>query len=367
MGPKRKRLPATDSGQTSKQPKKSRSDDVTTPVIDYDLLADAIIRKQNINKVSSNASDSSTSVDTVSDNTRSSTMLVENSVQQQPSTSEMHATRTITPLLSEQNTGTSAMTFSQRPQTSASTFASTSDFSNMLNQLFSGESRANDCDIVTPISVNDGIPLGANVPLRVKNKIWADQFVDFKTLLPNYKEQTVSIQIESNSLSFSDQSSSKSQSQISIEQWTTAFFSFMAIYLVKQPLEGPNLLKYGSVIREIASSHGDAAWRHYDENFRKLQQSSHLPWQRTLSELLVSACTIHRNKQTFRSNFRSKQLNKSPKVCFNFNNGTKCRAYPCPFSHICQSCQESHPRIKCNRRNSEISKSSKLNSNPNKS
>ena len=50
----------------------------------------------------------------------------------------MNAIRTITPLVSEQNTGTSATTFSQQPQTSASTFASTSDFSNMLNQLFSG-------------------------------------------------------------------------------------------------------------------------------------------------------------------------------------------------------------------------------------
>ena len=185
-------------------------------MIEYDLLADAIIRKQNINKVSSNASDSSTTVDTVSDNTRSSTIVVENSVQQQPSTSEMHAIRTPTPLLSEQNTGTSATTFSQQPQTSVSTFASTSDFSNMLNQLFSCESRANYCDIVTPISVNDGILLGANVPLRVKNKIWSDQFEDLKTLLINNKEQTVFIQIESNSLSFSDQSSSKSQIQISI-------------------------------------------------------------------------------------------------------------------------------------------------------
>ena len=116
MGPKRKRLPATDSGQTSKQPKKSRSDDVTTPVIDYDLLADAIIRKQNINKVSSNASDSSTSVDTVFDNTMSSTMLVENSVQQQPSTSEMHATRTITPFLSEQGPPLRHLVNSPKPQ-----------------------------------------------------------------------------------------------------------------------------------------------------------------------------------------------------------------------------------------------------------
>ena len=112
MGPKRKRLPATDSGQTSKQHKKSRSDDVTTPMIDYDLLADAIIRKQNINK----ASDSSTSVDTVSDNTRSRTMLVENSVQQQPSTSEMHATRAITTLLSEQGPPLRHLVNSPKPQ-----------------------------------------------------------------------------------------------------------------------------------------------------------------------------------------------------------------------------------------------------------
>ena len=34
--------------------------------------------------------------------------------------------------------------------------------------------------------------------------------------------------------------------------------------------------------------------------------------------------------------------NKSPQVCLNFNNNAKCRAFPCPFSHICQSCQESN-------------------------
>ena len=135
---------------------------------------------------------------------------------------------------------------------------------------------------------------------------------------------------------------------MSIGDWTTSLFSFMAIDLVKQSLEGPNLLKYGSVIRENASSHGNVAWRHCDENFWKLRQSSHLPWQRTLSELFVSACTIHRNKQTFRFNLRSKQLKTSQKLCFNFNNGTKFRAYPCPFSHIFQSCHESHPRIKKN-------------------
>ena len=76
MVPKGKRLP-TNSGQTGKQPNSSRSYEVTTPLIAYDLLADSIIRKQNINKVSSQVSDSLTTLDTVSNNTRSSTKLVE--------------------------------------------------------------------------------------------------------------------------------------------------------------------------------------------------------------------------------------------------------------------------------------------------
>ena len=113
--------------------------------------------------------------------------------------------------------------------------------------------------------------------MRLKQKIWADQFVDFKSLLPNQKDTTVSIQINQNSVSFSNQTTSKSQSPLSIEQWTTAFFTFMSIFIEKKPQDAPHLFKYGFTIREIASSHGDSAWRHYDENFRKLRQSHSLP------------------------------------------------------------------------------------------
>lgn len=41
----------------------------------------------------------------------------------------------------------------------------------------------------------------------------------------------------------------------------------MAIYIEQKPQDAPHLLKYGSVIREIAANKGDAAWRYYDENF----------------------------------------------------------------------------------------------------
>ena len=54
-----------------------------------------------------------------------------------------------------------------------------------------------------PLTVQNGIPLGAIIPLRIKNKIWNDQFIDLKFLLPNFKEENVSIQIENNAIQFS--------------------------------------------------------------------------------------------------------------------------------------------------------------------
>ena len=76
---------------------------------------------------------------------------------------------------------------------------------NNLQQLFSGESVA---DIGSntysphpvPFTVADGIPLGSTVPVRVKNKIWNDQFIDLKCLLPNFKQEDLSIKIENNSI-----------------------------------------------------------------------------------------------------------------------------------------------------------------------
>lgn len=114
------------------------------------------------------------------------------------------------------------------------------------------------------------------------------------------------------------------------------------------PEDAPQLLKYISTVREIASSNGDVDWRHYDETFRKVRQTHSVPWQRTILELLVSSCTIYRSKQPFRGNFRPKFSDKYHKICFNYNNGAKCRATPCPFKHACQACGDSgHPRIKC--------------------
>ena len=61
-----------------------------------------------------------------------------------------------------------------------------------------------------PLTVQHGIPRGASIPLRIQNKIWNDQYIDLKCLLPNFKEENVSIQIENNAIQFISQSSKQS-------------------------------------------------------------------------------------------------------------------------------------------------------------
>lgn len=228
---------------------------------------------------------------------------------------------------------------------------------NNLQQLFSGESVA---DIGSntysphpvPFTVADGIPLGSTVPVRVKNKIWNDQFIDLKCLLPNFKQEDLSIKIENNSIQFNSQPFK--QSIMSLHQWTSAFLIFMSIYTEKLPQESVNLLKYCFTVREIGSSNGDNAWRYYDENFRKLRQSHKVPWQVPITEYMVKASTLtHSSRPSSYTQYSA----ISPRLfCFSYNNGKKCKNSPCNFKHMCQLCNGQHPKINCNRDKSDRNK-----------
>jgi hypothetical protein len=56
--------------------------------------------------------------------------------------------------------------------------------------------------------------------------------------------------------------------------------------------------------------HGDAAWRSYDEAFRKLRESLDLPWQKPVEELQGKAIALA-NKPSFGQPFRGKQAGKT--------------------------------------------------------
>ena len=60
-----------------------------------------------------------------------------------------------------------------------------------------------------------------------------------------------------------------------IDQWTSAFQMFVAIYTVRFPETAPALVKYSATVHDLAAK--NAHWRYYDENFRYLRQKSLFP------------------------------------------------------------------------------------------
>lgn len=198
-----------------------------------------------------------------------------------------------------------------------------------------------------PLNLSAGIPLEAGVSDRIKNKIWGKEYIDLKILLPTYTEEPFAVNITAGSFSINQGHTQKQP--LSIDQWTTCFNTFTAIYISKCPEEAANLLKYAATIREIAANHGDTAWRHYDETFRRLRLAHRQPWQKPIDELYTKAA----NLKPFRGqHFSGKKQQNGPrpfrqKVCFAFNRGMPCTASPCKFKHLCQTCFGNHSKTKC--------------------
>ena len=61
---------------------------------------------------------------------------------------------------------------------------------------------------------------------------------------------------------------------ISINQRTTAFQVFVAVYTIRFPDSTPGRMKYSATVRDLAAK--DAHWRYYDENFGYLRRKNFL-------------------------------------------------------------------------------------------
>ena len=133
--------------------------------------------------------------------------------------------------------------------------------------------------------------------------------------------------------------SSKKQMVTNIDQWMSAFQTYVATYATRSLGDTPALIKYDTVIRELATS-GDN-WKFYDENFRKLRESQGAPWDQIHLELWLRS-------QSFRTTTGelNRGLNMIPKgFCWRFRMGVYCSG--CSYKHQCFHCEESHPVTKC--------------------
>jgi hypothetical protein len=84
----------------------------------------------------------------------------------------------------------------------------------------------------------------------------------------------------------------RSRKALTIEQWTTDFLRFVAVYSLKHPHETPALMKYGEIVRDLASRRQRPAWSFYDTQFRQLRESTSIPWDRIHTEFWIMATTV---------------------------------------------------------------------------
>ena len=111
-------------------------------------------------------------------------------------------------------------------------------------------------------------PLDFMVPQKIKDKIWAREFVELSTLLLD-EDQGMELQISSHSSKPTFTLVPKTKREVNtIARWTKAFNCFTAVYSRKWPEEIPGLLKHMEVVVGLADD--NANWKAYDKGFRRL-------------------------------------------------------------------------------------------------
>ena len=205
-----------------------------------------------------------------------------------------------------------------------------------------------------------GMNLGARVSAKIKAKIWAHEYIDFGALL------SVAPPREKYSLSMTSTAGASGQPQLTLEpshtpkkvtniqQWITAFNTFVTIYSEKASDDAPKLMKYCEVVRDLSQKSAD--WLFYDEQFRYLRQSSpeSYPWDQIHWELWLRAMTNFRGKPQSsasadkvnpRVRFRPSNNNFPKGTCWTFHAGRQCRG--CQYEHVCFKCHAKHPASQC--------------------
>nr|XP_034335302.1 uncharacterized protein LOC117692196 isoform X1 [Crassostrea gigas]XP_034335303.1 uncharacterized protein LOC117692196 isoform X1 [Crassostrea gigas]XP_034335304.1 uncharacterized protein LOC117692196 isoform X1 [Crassostrea gigas] len=321
--------PPTEVNKGKKGPKRTRkqseNDTVKVlPNIDYELLAKEIVNQQEADSEKQNISES---------------------VGQPPMVNSVEDTA---PVVGEAIPAAATI-----PASAAATIPA-SALGTLLDNVFTGEPAGNlsrstgssfACSSSPQIHLSDCVPLGASVSSKLKLKIWNNEFVDLKNLLPTSGDEPLSIVVQAGKIELQQAASHKTP--ITIHQWTDAFLVFSTIYLQKFPHEACNLLKYMFTIREIHKLHGDQPWRMYDESFRKIRETSLLPWERVVTELRLKVASMGLKSPTQFQAYNGKRQPFRAKQCYNYNNGQKCHSLPCRFAHTCQACSGPHPRFKC--------------------
>ena len=203
--------------------------------------------------------------------------------------------------------------------------------------------------------LSSSLPIGSRLSMKVKAKIWNEEFIDFGTLFSgNSPQEKFQFSLQPSPSGgqplFCLEPTTKPKKVTTIDVWLQAFHVFVGVYTQKYPNEAPALMKYRQTIQDLASRGQN--WHFYDENFRFLRQTQRtaLPWGSIHGELLLrSQCSMMPSQVPRHCTSLGSDHLKLPSIptgyCFIFHRGQNCTG--CEFNHACFKCNGAHRGTQC--------------------
>ena len=202
--------------------------------------------------------------------------------------------------------------------------------------------------------------LHITVTPELQEKIWSNKFVDLSQLLEKnhqaledetHNSRVCGYQDDEGNLTFKAKKPQKSN--LTIEQWSSAFNTFISVYILKHPRDIQGLLSYAELVRGAAHDHPKSnAWRTYDGRFRtKKALDPTRPWGMVDNQMWLALFCKPQDSQTKEGTSDKPQKdekNANQKGCNFFNKSKGCYRKSCPFPHKCSICGKgSHGAASC--------------------
>ena len=208
--------------------------------------------------------------------------------------------------------------------------------------------------------------LGSGVPQKLKEKIWSGQFVHLYYMLLTGDEslvKSVDMVLKEEGIMYQTKPAKEIKT---IEVWTTAFMTYMSIFLERHPTRAREMLKYMAVIRQAARDF-QGNWRRYDKEFRlrqaKRPSRSWASIDTDLWLLTMSGANYSRHASAegispglsnqsegvgnLTAQASSQSMKKKSLVCY-FYQKNKCNRSSCKYEHKCETCGSvQHGSITC--------------------
>ena len=216
--------------------------------------------------------------------------------------------------------------------------ADTDTIDDSIAQIMSHQGEAQGHTTPDPNLSQPFAPLSAHLPLKIQQKIWANEYVDMARLLPDYQEE--------------DQKDKKVK-KLSIAEFNSAFQIYISTLAIKQPEATPGLLKHLAITQKMARTYGPDAWREYDTRFRQIKQFDQtIQWGHVNIELYIetSLAGIKQMSLTQQPKLPPKPYQPFPlHTCWQFQKHGSCSRPDCryPDTHKCYTCHGSHPTTSC--------------------